>query len=102
MRWSARKRKWQGVAMRQHLLKVRALDRSRSLGCTDGCIYGDGAGNEARGISLLHVYRNDALTGDLLRESRQILLSGIHLRGKEFSLLSSKNRRCESIGWINL
>ena len=84
----------------RHHLKVRAIGMSRSLSCTDEFIYRDGAGNEVRGISLLHVYRNDALTGDLLRELRQIRLNGLHLRGKEFSLLSSRNPGCETIGWI--
>ena len=84
--------------MRQHL-KVRAIDRSRSLSGTNELTYTDGTGNEVRGTSLLHVYRNDALTGDLLGELRQIRLNGLHLRGKEFSLLSSKNPGCETIGW---
>ena len=67
----------------RHHLKVGAIDMSRSLSCTDEFIYRDGAGNEVRGISLLHVYRNDALTGDLLRELRQIRLNGLHELAKE-------------------
>lgn len=72
---------------------------SRNMSGTDEFIYRGGAGNEVRGISLLRVYRKDALTGDLLGELRQIQLNGLHPRGKEFSLLSSKNPGCETIGW---
>jgi hypothetical protein len=82
-----------------HHLKVRAIDRSRSLTGTGELTYTDGAGNEVRGTSLLHVYKNDALAGDFRGELQQIQLDGLHLRGKEFSLLSSKNPGCETIGW---
>ena len=85
--------------MRQHL-KVRTIDRCKSLSGTDEITYTDGAGNEVRGTSLLHVYRNDAIAEDPLGELRQIRLNGLRLRGKESSLFSSKNPGCETIGWM--
>ena len=99
MKWSPQKRKWQGVRMTHHL-KVRAIDKNRSLTGTDELTYTDGAGNEVRGTSLLHAYRNNALKGDLSVELRQIRLNGLHLRGKEVSLLSSRSLGCETVGWM--
>ncbi len=83
----------------RHHLKIRTTDRSRSLSTSDEFTYTDEAGNEVRGTSLLHIYKNDALAPDVSWEFRQIRLDGLRLRGKEFSLLSSKNSGCETIGW---
>jgi hypothetical protein len=99
MRWSPQKREWQGVRMKQHL-NIRAIDRGESLRGTDELAYMDGVGNEVRGTSLQHVYRNDALVGDPLEERRQIRLHGLHPRGKELSLFSSTG--CETIGWMSV
>ena len=84
----------------RHHLKGKANDLTRRLSGTDEFIGRNGTDNEVRGRSLLRVYRDHALTGDFLRELRQIGLNGLHIRGKEFSLLSSKNSGCETIGWI--
>jgi hypothetical protein len=81
------------------LYLVRSIDRSRSLSGTDELIYTDRARNEVREISHLHVYRDNALTGDLSGELQQIQLNSLHLIGKEFFLLTSKTLGCETIGW---
>jgi hypothetical protein len=45
-------------------------------------------------------HQNRFFSGDFSFPGRQNFQSGLHPGGKEFSLLRSKNRICETAGWI--
>ena len=57
-------------------------------------------GEENETFSPLWTHENPVFPGDFPFAGRQNFHSGLHPGGKEFSLLRSKNRICETAGWI--